>query len=438
MILLIYSPRTSERLEFISDVVFNRLLGVDFRITGSWEEYQNHTGPGFSYSFSAPPEGEFMEAHSLLWETKISPQPISVSVVDGLPVFFRGSHPLSLLPFDLFAASFYLVSRYEEYLPHTVDRHGRFPATESVALRENFLHLPLVNLWCERLRNKLKSRFPDLVFKPPPYRFIPTIDVDHTWCYRGRSWFRTAGGFTRSLLHMRFGEISDRFRVLTGLMQDPYDTFGQIDIWHQQKSDLPLFFLLHANYGDEDNNSGIHSRDYKTLLKMLDRDERIGIHPSLASGVRPRLLHFETEALSSLLGRKITRSRQHFLKCTFPGTFRKLVKEGIHDDYTLGYPTHPGFRASIANPFPFFDLEQNCVTDLVLHPVMLMDVTLHDQMRLNPQEALETIYNFIQRVKEVNGELVTIWHNESLSGYGRWKGWEQVYPAMVIRASSAT
>jgi hypothetical protein len=434
--LLIYSARTSARFEFIAGIIFDRILGVPYQITTSWSEYKNHSGPRFSYSVSSPPEGEFLEAHSLLWETKIAKQPVVVTPVDGLPVFFRGSHPGSLLPFDVFAASFYLISRYEEYLPYTGDRHGRFPATESLALCQNFLHLPLVNLWCRRFRDILANRFPELVFNPPPFRFIPTIDVDHTWCYLGRSWWKTAGGFLRSLLQLRFGEVSDRFLVLSGFRKDPFNTYEKIETWHQYRPDLPLFFFLHANYGDDDNNSGITSNNYKSLLSKLDRDGRIGIHPSMASGSGQRPLHLEIEALSSILGRKVTRSRQHFLKCKFPGTFRKLVREGIHEEYTLGYPTHPGFRASIAHPFPFFDLEENRSTELILHPVTFMDVTLRDQMRLNPQEALEAIHDYIQKVREVQGELVTIWHNESLSGYGRWQGWEHVYPAMVQRASS--
>ncbi len=42
-------------------------------------------------------------------------------------------------PFDIFAASFYLLSRYEEYLPHEKDMYGRYAHTNSLAFREHFL-----------------------------------------------------------------------------------------------------------------------------------------------------------------------------------------------------------------------------------------------------------------------------------------------------------
>ena len=44
----------------------------------------------------------------------------------------------SALPFDVFAAGFYLLSRYEEYLPHIKDRFHRFPAKKVWPIRMAF------------------------------------------------------------------------------------------------------------------------------------------------------------------------------------------------------------------------------------------------------------------------------------------------------------
>ena len=40
--------------------------------------------------------------------------------------------------FDVFSASFYLVSRYEEYLPYVKDMYERFQAENSLAYKHNF------------------------------------------------------------------------------------------------------------------------------------------------------------------------------------------------------------------------------------------------------------------------------------------------------------
>jgi hypothetical protein len=108
---------------------------------------------------------------------------------------------------------------------------------------------------------------------------------------------------------------------------------------------------------------------------------------------------------------------------------------GIQDDYSMGYATDPGFRAGIADPFNFFDLVENKETELTIHPVTVMDVTLRDYHRSNPQKSLETIFSMIDTVRSVNGEFISLWHNESFSEMGRWKGWRTVYEEMLKHAS---
>lgn len=434
--LLIFAPRQSERLSYITNLVFNRIMGVECLVTTAFPEYQRFTGPKFAYTHAAPEEGLFLDAHPLLWEPGIGNQNMTMGLYEGIPVFFRSSHPRSILPFDILAAAFYLVSRYEEYLPHQKDLHGRYQFSESLAYRGNFLGMPVVNLWVKKMERLLIAAFPELKPDPPPYRFIPTIDVDHAWCYLGRPWWRNAGGIGRSLLKMDFGEIFRRIRVLSGAKTDPFDTFAFIEECHHDNPALPLFFILHADYGGNDNNVTVTAPAFKTLIRSLDKVSRVGIHPSLSSGRQKEVLHSEITALSEILDRKISISRQHFLRFCVPDTFRLLNMEGITDDFSMGYPDNPGFRAGIASPFPFFDLRESRSTGLMLHPVTFMDVTFRDKLRLTPRQALETMESFILTVKEVGGELVTIWHNESLSGHGRWAGWEQVYPEMVRMATN--
>jgi hypothetical protein len=111
---------------------------------------------------------------------------------------------------------------------------------------------------------------------------------------------------------------------------------------------------------------------------------------------------------------------------------------GITDDFSMGYPSVSGFRASIAMPYKFFDLKKNDITSLTIHPVSVMDVTLRDHNHLDPDQALEKIKSLINTVKTVRGKFIPIWHNESLSEYGRWQGWRRVYEEMLRYAVSQT
>lgn len=428
--LLIATHCITERLRYTIQLIFGNLMGTSYRLSSSAEEFDAWQGPVIFYGHKPPEKGLFLDAHPLLWETEIKPMVIAPSRFEEIPVLFPGSHPLSVLPFDPLAAAFFLVSRMEEYFPHTKDRYDRFPATESMGFRHGFLEIPVVNLWAELLKRRLAAQWPSISFTTPAFRFTPTIDIDHAWCYLGRPWWRSIGGTARSILNGRWNEVRERILTLAGIHADPYDTYDVIEKLHAGDPCLPLYFILNADYGGHDNNVSVSSEKFRSLVRRLDRHHRVGIHPSLSSHRHPGRFRNETEGLATITGHPVVRSRQHFLKINIPETYRRLLELGIRHDYSMGYPSHPGFRAGIASPFPFFDLPANKITELSVHPVALMDVTYRDYLRLTPTEALEHMQRLIRQVREVNGELITIWHNENI-GSGQSGGWETVYPQMV-------
>ena len=79
------------------------------------------------------------------------------------------------MPFDPFAATFYMLSRYEEYLPYKKDRFSRFPASESLAFKNNFLKKPVVDKWILLIKEVLMKAYPNLNFKPHNFTYLNTI-----------------------------------------------------------------------------------------------------------------------------------------------------------------------------------------------------------------------------------------------------------------------
>ncbi len=433
--LLLFTSAITNRIRYITNLVIMDILGVEFKITTSAEEFSKHEGPKLCYAGEPVANALYIEASGLLTETKIFLHDVESAWIDGIPALFKTSDPRSAFRFDLFAASFYMVSRYEEYHPHKKDNFGRYMATESVASRGGFLLLPVVHMWALLLENALKQHFPDLKFLHRRYCYIPTIDIDHAWCYKGRTLSRTIGGIGRSVIHGHPAEIRERLKVLMGLAPDPYDNYEFIKGVHEPYGNFPLYFILFADYGINDNNVTVTSKAFHKLLRALDRHKTVGIHPSLSSNKHLLKLETEYDELSNVLNRPVMFSRQHFLKISLPRTYNTLIKLGITDDYSMGYASHPGFRAGIAIPFPFFDLVRDEATSLKIHPVTLMDVTMKDYLRLSRVESLEKISNMIQSIRSVNGEFVSLWHNESLGDHGRWMGWKNVYQEMVKLAS---
>jgi hypothetical protein len=119
-----------------------------------------------------------------------------------------------------------------------------------------------------------------------------------------------------------------------------------------------------------------------------------------------------------------------------PETYRRLIELDITDDYTMGYAYRVGFRASICTPFYFYDLDNEQITGLKIHPFAVMDATLKYYMKVQPEQAMSYISPLIKEVKKVNGDFISLWHNESLSENKIWAGWKNIYEQMAEEASS--
>lgn len=429
--LLVLIPKETNRLRYTIHLMLTQLLGLEVAYTCDLSVFEQHDGPKFSYGIPVRAEYLFFASNGLLFESKISARELKHFNYKGGIVFFPVMNPDSELPFDIFAACFYLVSRYEEYLPHIRDNHNRFIASGSDAYQQGYLHKPMVNIWSFQLRDILQTRFPDLIFTTPVYSFVPTIDVDAAYAYKNKGLTRAFGGIVKALQNRDFDEVKLRIRVLLNLEHDPFDTF-KLQMQLQEKYKYrPIYFILLADYAPNDKNIPYNNRYFQNLIRYLADYAEIGIHPSYASAMQPSLMVMETARLSKILKRDIEHSRQHFLKLSLPETYRNLINNDILHDYTMGYAEVPGFRASICVPFPFFDLDQDSATTLMIHPFAVMDGTVMDYMKLSPQKATKTINELITEVKKAGGEFIPLWHNATLNDLGENKGWLDVYIKMV-------
>jgi hypothetical protein len=411
--------------------MLSRLLGLEIGYTCSVTDFEQYEGPKFSYGVPVDGNLLFFAANSLLFENNISARELKHFNYNGEIVLFASMDIDSILPFDPFAASFYLVSRYEEYLPHIRDNHNRYLASGSDAYQQDYLHKPLVNKWSFKIRDILQSRFPDLKLITPVFSFVPTIDVDAAYAYKNKGLTRALGGIYKAFQNRDYDEVRHRVRVLFRMEHDPFDTFElqmQLQAKYKYRS---IYFMLLADYGPNDKNIPHNNRYFRSLIRLLGDYSEIGIHPSYASSLEPSLMVMETARLSKILKLEIENSRQHFLKLTLPETYRNLISNDIINDYTMGYAEVPGFRASICTPFPFYDLDNDSPTPLIIHPFTVMDGTLIDYMKLTPEKATETINELMSEVKKVGGTFIPLWHNTTLNDLGKFKGWLEVYIKMV-------
>ncbi len=428
--MLIYSTHITPRLQYIVQFFSKELGNEEWQLTDDAAVFDTDQGAKINYSgaaFNSPclsiiPQG-------LLGQTGIQAQTILVKNINAIPVFFCNE---SRTGFDLFAASFYLLSRYEEYLPFEPDRYGRFPATQSLACKNGFLKKPLIHYWMELLKKELLRIFPDCLFRSSSFLFIPTYDIDMAWSYQHKGFFRNGMNFLKEAFSLRFSAFGRRLRVLTGKEKDPFDQFGWLNHLHEKHHLKPYyFFLVAATSSAYDKNSPPANQYMKALIADHVIRYPVGLHPSWQSNKNTSLLKKEKERLAALTGTQINASRQHFLKLTLPRTYRNLLEAGIRFDFSMGFADDNGFRASVATPFYWYDLEKETATGLLIFPFCFMEATSVFYKKDTPAAALADLQQLYNEVKAFNGFFSMIWHNHSFADEGPYKGWKELYEHFI-------
>lgn len=429
--MLIYSHSITPRVRYIFKVMLGDMLGLSTNFTSNREEFNQSTEPKLSYSHAKLGDELHIKSVGLLHEKGVNDQNIRVQENDKGKYFYAHNSQDSALNFDVFAASFFLLSRYEECLPHLRDQYNRFEATESLGFKNGFLTEPLVDQWVLRLKEILAASFPQVQFKKRAYRFVSTIDIDNAYAFKHKGFMRTAGAYARSILNRDVKEVIERTQVLFGSRKDPYDTYD-FQLQTQQEYDLEtIYFFLLADYGVNDKNVPYYNLEFQSLIKHLADYAKIGIHPGFNSNQKNDKLKTEKKRLERIIHTSVTKSRQHFLILHVPHTYQKLVENDIKEDYSMGYAAHVGFRAGTCTPYQFYDLDMETPMELTVYPFTMMEATLKYYMEVDTSEAKKVISDLIQKVKEVDGTFIGLWHNETLTDTGLWEGWRDVFLHMV-------
>jgi len=423
----IFTRKDVPRLNYIAGIIMGEILGLQWEYVTDKRKLGKH--PVINYSSENIPDSFRIDPDPLLFETGVNQREIVTGEWNSLPVFFL-TPDNSDLPFDIFAASFYMISRYEEYLDIQRDEHGRFPASLSLAFKNGFHDIPVVDLWVKEFAKALLKKFLTLAFRRNEYKALLTVDIDEPFAYPGRNLFRHVGGVIRDLTQKK-ENIADRYHVVYNEKKDPYETFGYIiENAEKAQTDTRFFFSV-GDHSQYDKNPSWKNGRYRELIKRITLNYTPGLHPSYYAAERYSLLETELAHLRKVTVKDVISSRFHYLRLFMPESYRRLLDAGITEDFSMGWHDEPGFRAGIARPYYFYDVPEDKQTTLRIVPFQFMDVTLYQYKNFDPTVSKEVIGKLINETKNVGGLFVSLWHNTSLLEAPEWLGWREVFESML-------
>lgn len=350
---------------------------------------------------------------------------LPLAKIEGLELLF-GSPSVDrcgdrlLVKADIVASSFFLLSRYEEFVcPSKLDVHGRFEGRESLPFRAGFINRPLVDEYGKLLRNWLRSVGENPIEPPKTIsKVYLTHDVDSLGL------FQTPDTALRGLYRAVFQKERNPFEVIRAfgkIDNDPAYTFHWLvnknrNVHHANQ----IFFfksLIHSKGYDKPHYS-INKTKVKQLLDYLQQQGcDIGLHSSYYSTNKPHTITYQNLRLAETLDKPIRLHRSHYLTILPPNMPHFYTDVGITDDFTLGYASIAGFRLGTCRAVHWINPKDLSISKILLHPLTLMDGTLSNSsyMGLSYDEALSHSIKLLQQVEQHNGEAVLLWHNTSVT-----------------------
>lgn len=421
-ILLIYADKQTPRLEYIVATLFQG----EANITNQIEQVKGYSGARVNYS-NIPIAGIACHIYpnGLLQENNIAEKEINIIQWKGYPAFFEtpGS-----IPFDLFAAAFYLITRYEEWLPHQKDELGRYLPEQSLAYQNGFLQFPLVNYWLAQLTIELNIKM------PYHFSFKPSYDIDIAYSYLNHNGIRNTLGYFKHLIQLKFNQVVERLQVLAGVQKDPYDIYDWLHLLHDSLQLKPLYFFLISSKRDSlHKNISPESAAMQSLIIAHAKKYLVGLHPSVVQKNANYSLLNEKNRLEQIIQQPVTHSRQHYIHLKFPETYKALVDSGIEADYSMGYPQLNGFRASFTKPFNWFNLSTNQSTALVIYPFCYMDATIIFNEKKSVVEAAKSLEDFYKLYQKFGGVFISIFHNNFLTSQPEYIDWRNMYADFLLK-----
>jgi hypothetical protein len=242
----------------------------------------------------------------------------------------------------------------------------------------------------------------DLPLPTPSFSQIYlTHDIDTIAHYRH---LRGAiGGIVRGEWHKVMASLRD-------IHNDPAFTFSWLIAQDKKVEGAECIYFVKDTMGKgyDYPQYKLDGKDFEAAEELIKNSgAKIGWHGSYYGGDKANML----------LGDKAGLHRSHYLRCSID-QMQRLAEVGVTDDFTMMFPDQVGFRLQTTRPVRWINPKTMQLTELVLHPLTVMDCTLSNSnyMNLNEDEAYFECQRLLEKIHQNAGEVVLLWHNTTPAG----------------------
>lgn len=411
--LLIYTPKVTSRIIYAFKHVCTHILGLEISFTTKIEEFIAHQDLKFSYGKKRLGNELFVQNVELLLEQGLSDVDVKVQPWGQSKCFFAVSEN-SDIPFDIFAASFYMLSRYEEYLPHVKDDFGRFPASESLAFKEGLLEFPVVEIWAYNFKEILEERFENVQLKKRQFDTTTIISVSHVFNFKNKGFLRSLVGTVMDIGKLKFSRIADRIKVLLRIKRDPYNVFDDLILFIKKHKTKMVFMFQLSDFNAYDKNINHNRLNYKSIIKYVADYSQVGLRLGYFAIKEQEVLKKEKRRFENIIHGPLQNVINPKYNLTLPTHYGYLNELEIPNDYSMGYPESIGFRAGTSCSFLFYDLNMEVTTPLTIHPYVFHSQVCHSRAE---GEVKSKLGGIITELKKVDGTFRGIFKNRDFSEY---------------------
>ena len=393
---LVYTHKITPRIRYIFKHIFENMLMINFDLTTKVEIFVAHSGPKLSYSNKPLGDEFFIKSHKLLFEQGIGPQKLKLDFWDELPIFFLTNAECNC-PFDIFAASFFLLSRYEECMPYLKTNSGYFDPSQSISMKFDFLELPIIDLWVSKFQKQLASNFHQIV-KKRDHKASKKIllEVPLAFRYSNRSFLENLEDFISSIWKLNFRQLIIQILVLIRLKNDPFDTFDFWNEWFNNTTIQPQIFFLFSQSSSYQVTTSIFNLRFRKIIKKTGDFFSLGLLTSVKAQIdSKKQIQREKSDFQKLTNRTIFDVRLSNGIINLRKDYEMLYENEFKNDFSMGYLDRIGFRAGTATPYYFYDVSREFQLSLKLTPIFATEESLKKIINPSPFEKLRAVYEML-------------------------------------------